>query len=74
MMLKVVAIVADVGSGGQSQWCWKFSLYFIIIITIILILLKQDYKIQLAHNKTQMAWLTSWLVVGQYLNQAHSVA
>ena len=27
-------------------------------------LLKQDYKIQLANNKIQMAWLTSWLVVG----------
>ena len=30
---------------------------------IIIILLKQDYKVQLANNKTQMAWLTSWLVV-----------
>ena len=35
-----------------------------IIIIIITILLKQDYKIQLANNKIQMAWLTSWLVVG----------
>ena len=26
--------------------------------------LKQDYKIQLADNEIQMAWLTSWLVVG----------
>ena len=34
-------------------------------ITIIIInLLKQDYKIQLANNKIQMAWLTGWLVVG----------
>ena len=30
----------------------------------IIILLKQDYNIQLANNKIQMAWLTSWLVVG----------
>ena len=29
-----------------------------------MILLKQDYKIQLANNKIQMAWLTSWPVVG----------
>ena len=36
----------------------------IIIIIIIIILLKQDYKIQLGDNKIQMAWLTSWLVVG----------
>ena len=31
-------------------------------IIIIIILLKQDYKVQLANNKIQMAWLTSWLV------------
>ena len=36
----------------------------IIIIIKIIILLKQDYKIQLANNKIQMTWLTSWLVVG----------
>ena len=36
----------------------------IIIITIIIILLKQDYKMQFGDNKIQMAWLTSWLVVG----------
>ena len=36
----------------------------LIIKIIIIILLKQDYKIQLANNKIQMAWLTSWLVVG----------
>ena len=36
----------------------------IIIIMIIIILLKQDYKMQLPNNKIQMAWLTSWLVVG----------
>ena len=30
---------------------------------IIIILLKQDYKIQLANNKIQMALLTSCLVV-----------
>ena len=30
------------------------------IIIIIIILLKQDYKVQLANNKIQMAWLTSW--------------
>ena len=41
---------------------------------IIIILLKQDYKIQLTNNKIQMAWLTSWLVVGYHLNQAHRVA
>ena len=35
-----------------------------VIIIIIIILLKQDYLIQLANNKLQMAWLTSWLVVG----------
>ena len=29
-----------------------------------IILLKQDYKVQLANNKIQMAWLTCWLVVG----------
>ena len=34
------------------------------IIIIIIILLKQEYKVQLANNKIQMAWLTSWLVVG----------
>ena len=34
------------------------------LIIIIIILLKQDYKIQLPNNKIQMAWLTSWLVVG----------
>ena len=28
---------------------------------IIIILLKQDYNIQLADNKIQMAWLTSWV-------------
>ena len=39
-------------------------LIFDLIIIIIIILLKQDYKIQLANNKIQMAWLTSWLVVG----------
>ena len=33
-------------------------------IIIIIILFKQDYKIQLANNKIQMAWLTGWLVVG----------
>ena len=36
----------------------------LIIIIIIIILLKQDDKIQLTNNKIQMAWLTSWLVVG----------
>ena len=36
----------------------------IIIIIIIIILLKQDCKVQLANNKIQMAWSTSWLVVG----------
>ena len=35
-----------------------------IIIIIIIILLKQYYNIQLTNNKIQMAWLTSWLVVG----------
>ena len=35
-----------------------------VIIIIIIILLKQDYKVQLANNKVQMAWLTCWLVVG----------
>ena len=30
----------------------------------VIILLKQDYKVQLANNKIQMAWLTCWLVVG----------
>ena len=35
-----------------------------IIIIIIIILLKQYYMVQLANNKIQMAWLTSWLVVG----------
>ena len=34
------------------------------IIIIIIILSKLDYKIQLAIIKIQMAWLTSWLVVG----------
>ena len=34
------------------------------VIIIIIILLKQDYKIQFANHKIQMAWLTSWLVVG----------
>ena len=34
------------------------------VIIIIIILLKQDYKVQLANNKIQMAWLTCWLVVG----------
>ena len=33
------------------------------IDNIIIILLKQDYKVQLANNKIQVAWLTSWLVV-----------
>ena len=33
-------------------------------IIIIIILLKQNYKVQLANNKIQMAWLTSLLVVG----------
>ena len=31
---------------------------------IIIILSKQDHKIQLANNKIQKAWLTCWLVVG----------
>ena len=35
-----------------------------IMIIIIKKLLKQDYKVQLANNKIQMAWLTWWLVVG----------
>ena len=35
-----------------------------VIIIIIIILLKQDCKVQLAINKIQMAWLTSWLVAG----------
>ena len=41
-----------------------FRKNIIIIIIIIRLLLKQDYKIQLANNKIQKAWLTSWLVVG----------
>ena len=40
------------------------SIYrLIIIIIIITILLKQDYKVQLANNKIQMPWLTCWLIV-----------
>ena len=39
------------------------SFGYLIKIIIIIILLKQDYKIQLADNKIQMARLTSWLVV-----------
>ena len=31
---------------------------------IIIIFLKQDYMVQLANNKIQMACLTSWLLVG----------
>ena len=42
------------------QGCVMHPWLFIIII----ILLKQVYKIQLANNKIQMAWLTCWLVVG----------
>ena len=34
------------------------------IIIIIIILLKQGYKIQFANNKMQMAWLKNCLVVG----------
>ena len=33
-------------------------------IIIIIILLTQYYKVQLANNKIQVAWLTCWLVVG----------
>ena len=40
-----------------------FCAFFVIII-IIIILFKQDYEIQLTNIKIQMAWLTSWLVVG----------
>ena len=35
-----------------------------ILIIIIIILLKEDFKIQLTNNKIQMASLTRWLVVG----------
>ena len=35
-----------------------------LIIIIIIILLKQDYKIQLENNKIRMAWLTSWRELG----------
>ena len=34
------------------------------ISIIIIILLEQDYKKQLANNKIQMAWLTSLVAVG----------
>ena len=42
---------------------WKSSAlsYNMDIIIIIIILLKQNYKIQLTNNKLQMAWLTSSL-------------
>ena len=33
-------------------------------------LLKQDYKIQLANNKIQMDWLTCWLVLGKNKKQS----
>ena len=38
--------------------------YVSYYINNIIILLKQDYKIQLANNKIQMAWITCWLGVG----------
>ena len=28
---------------------------------------------RMQNNKTQMAWLTSWLVIWQHFNRAHSV-
>ena len=56
---------------NMTKWVFEFIRKFenrgIIIarvIIIIIILLKQDYKVQLANNKIQMAWLTCWLVVG----------
>ena len=45
------------GLGMWKEWMARR------VLIIIIILLKQDYKIQLANNKIQMAWLTCWLVV-----------
>ena len=42
----------------------RMKLVSVVYIYIYSILLKRDYKVQLANNKIQMAWLTSWLVVG----------
>ena len=53
--------ITRVNSIINKSSIYSYHYYF---FNIIIILLKQDYKIKLANNKMQMAWLTSWLVVG----------
>ena len=58
----LMAILVGTALKCEGRTGWAHCL--VTIIVMIIILLKQDYKIQLASNKIQMAWLTSWLVVG----------
>ena len=61
----VAGVLINAGEVYGSTCVWPVHLYTKgVIIIIITILLKKDYKIQLADKKVQMAWLTRWLVVG----------
>ena len=50
---------------------WVVKSHHHTIHQIIIIVLNQDYTLQLVYNKIQMAWLTCWQIIWQHLNQAH---